>query len=120
METVLIRLRDAGLKVNQAKSSFCAHEIEYLSRILTWDGIKPQTKKVQGILALNLPNNVKELRHFLVIVQYYWDMWERCNDKLALLTDLVRECIETKTTKKNKTKKTLVVKSNSSTDIWQR
>jgi hypothetical protein len=30
METVLIRLRNAGLKVSAAKSSFCAHEIEYL------------------------------------------------------------------------------------------
>ncbi len=30
METVLTRLCDAGLKVNAAKSSFCAHEIEYL------------------------------------------------------------------------------------------
>jgi hypothetical protein len=30
METVLNRLCDAGLKVNAAKSLFCAHEIEYL------------------------------------------------------------------------------------------
>ncbi len=30
MKTVLTRLRDAGLKVNVAKSLFCAHEIEYL------------------------------------------------------------------------------------------
>ncbi len=30
METVLTRLRDARLKVNVAKSSFCAHEIEYV------------------------------------------------------------------------------------------
>jgi hypothetical protein len=30
METVLTRLHDARLKVNAAKSSFCAHEIEYL------------------------------------------------------------------------------------------
>ncbi len=44
METVLTRLRDAGLKVNAAKSSFCAHEIEYLGYILTRDGIKPQPK----------------------------------------------------------------------------
>ncbi len=61
METVLTRLRDARLKVNAAKSSFCAHEIEYLGYILTREGIKPQPKKVQAILALNLPNNVKEL-----------------------------------------------------------
>ncbi len=65
METVLTRLRDAGLKVNAAKSSFCAQEIEYLGYILTREGDKPQPKKVQAILALNLPNIVKELRHFL-------------------------------------------------------
>jgi hypothetical protein len=63
MKTVLIRLCVAGLKVNAAKSSFCAPEIEYLSYILTRDGIKPQSKKVQVILALNPPHIVKELRN---------------------------------------------------------
>ncbi len=43
-------------------SFFCTHEIEYLGYILTRGGIKPQPKKVQAILALNPPNNVKELR----------------------------------------------------------
>jgi hypothetical protein len=106
METVLTRLHDAGLKVNAAKSLFCAHEIEYLGYILTREGIKPpQPKKVQAILALNPPNNVKELRHFLGMVQYYQDMWARRSEMLAPLTDLVRECGEMKTTKKNKTKK---------------
>jgi hypothetical protein len=49
METVLTRLRDDGLKVNAAKSLFCAHGIEYLGYILTREGIKPQPKKVQAI-----------------------------------------------------------------------
>jgi hypothetical protein len=40
---------------------FCAHKIEYLGYILTREGIKPQPKKVQAILALNPPNNIKEL-----------------------------------------------------------
>jgi hypothetical protein len=106
METVLTRLRDAGLKVDAAKSLFCAHEIEYLGYILTREGIKPQPKKVQAILALNLPNNVKELRQFLGMVQYYQDMWARHSEMLAPLTDLlVGECGETKTTRMNKTKK---------------
>ncbi len=39
LEVVLRRLRDAGLKVNAAKSSFCALEIEYLGYVLTRDGI---------------------------------------------------------------------------------
>ncbi len=107
METVLTRLRDAGLKVNAAKSSFCAHEIEYLSYILTREGIKLQPMKVQAILTLNPPNNVKELRHFLGTVQYYQDMWARRSEMLAPLTDLVGECRETKITRMNKTKKNL-------------
>jgi hypothetical protein len=107
METVLTRLRDAGLKVNAAKSLFCAHEIEYFGYILTKEGIKPQPKKVHAILTLNPPNNVKELRHFLEMVQYYRDMWARRSEMLAPLTDLVGECRETKTTRMNKTKKNL-------------
>ncbi len=92
METVLTRLHDARLKVNVAKSLFCAHEIEYLGYILTREGIKPQPKIVQAKLVLNLPNNVKELRHFLRMVQYYRDMWARRSEMLAPLTDLVGEC----------------------------
>ncbi len=107
METVLTRLRDAGLKVNAIKSLFCAHEIEYLGYILTREGIKPQPRKVQAILALNLPNNIKELRNFFGMVQYYRDIWARHSEMLAPLTDLVRECIEMKTTRMNKTKKKL-------------
>jgi hypothetical protein len=71
---VIRRLREAELKVSTAKSFFCTHKIEYLGYILTREGIKPQPKKVQIILALNPPNNVKELRHFLGMVQYYRDM----------------------------------------------
>jgi hypothetical protein len=105
METVLTRLCDTGLKVDSAKSLFYAHEIEYLRYILTREGIKPQPKEVQAILALNLPNNVKELRYFLGTVQYYRDMWAKHSEMLAPLTDLVGECGKTKTTKLNKTKK---------------
>ncbi len=62
LKQVFIQLHDAGLKINATKSVFCAKETEYLGYILTRGGIKPQPKKVQAILALNLPNNVKELR----------------------------------------------------------
>jgi hypothetical protein len=61
LKQVVIQLRDAGLKINATKSIFCAQETEYLEYILTRGGIQPQTKKVQAILVLNLPNHVKEL-----------------------------------------------------------
>ncbi len=106
LEQVFIRLCDAWLKINAAKSFFCAQEMEYLGYILTRSGIKPQPKKVQAILALNLPKSVKELQRFLGMVQYYRNMWAKCSEMLAPLTDLVLvgECGETKATKKNGTK----------------
>ncbi len=55
LEEVLRRLCDAGLKVSAAKSTFCELEIEYLGYILTRDGIKPQSNKVQAILPIKLP-----------------------------------------------------------------
>jgi hypothetical protein len=121
---VLRRLREAGLKVNAAKSFFCTHEIEYLGYILTREGIKPLQKKVQAILTLNPPNNVKELRHFLgmVQVQYYHDMWAKRSEMLAPLSYLVGECGKLKTTnyqEKQGEKETLTLGFNSSNSISQ-
>jgi hypothetical protein len=39
------------------------------------------------------------------MVQYYRDMWAKCSEMLAPLFDVVGECGETKTTRKNKVKK---------------
>jgi hypothetical protein len=105
LEEVLRRLCDAGLKVNAEKSTFCALEIEYLGYILTRDGIKPQSNKVQAILAIQPPTNVKELRHFLGMMQYYRDLWARRRKMLAPLTSLVGEFGQTKVTRAKGTKK---------------
>jgi len=105
LREVLRRLRDAGLKVNAAKSFLCTHKIEYLGYILTRGGIKPQQKKVQAILVINLRNTVKELRRFLGMVQYYRGTWAKRSEMPAPLSNLVGECEETKTTRKNKVKK---------------
>ncbi len=74
LEVVLGRLCNAGLKVNAAKLTFCALEIEYLGYVLTRDGIKPQSNKVQAILAIKPLTGVKQLRCFLGMVQYYRDL----------------------------------------------
>ncbi len=105
LDVVLRRLCDAGLKVNAAKSTFCTLEIGYLGYVLTRDGIKPQSNKVQAIFVIKPPTAVRQLRHFLGMVQYYPDLWARRSEMLAPLTSLVGECGQTKTTKAKGTKK---------------
>ncbi len=92
LEEVIRRLRDAGLKFNAAKSTFCTLEIEYPGYVLTRDGIKLQSNKVQAILTIKPPAGVKQLRHFLGMVQYYRDLWARRSNMLTPLTSLVEEC----------------------------
>jgi hypothetical protein len=71
LEEVLRQLWDAGLKANAAKSTFCTIEIEYLGYVLTRDSIKPQSNKVQAILAIKLPTGLKQpwtfLRHGAIL-----------------------------------------------------
>jgi hypothetical protein len=74
LEEVLRQLRDAELEINAAKSTFYALEIEYLGYVLTKGSTKPQSNKVQAILLIKLPTGVKQLRHFLGMVQYYRDL----------------------------------------------
>ncbi len=85
--------------------TFCALDIEYLGYILTRDGIKPQSNKVQAILTIQPPTSVKDFRQFLGMVQYYRDFWARRSKMLDLLTSLVGECGQTKVTRAKKTKK---------------
>ncbi len=60
---------------------------------------------MQAILAIQLPTNVKELRHFLGMVQYYHDLWARWSKMLAPLTSVVGECGQTKVIRAKGTKK---------------
>ncbi len=56
------------------------------------------------MLAIKPPTNVKQLRHFLGMVQYYRDLWARRSKMLAPLASLVGECEQTKVTRAKGTK----------------
>jgi hypothetical protein len=66
-----------ALKVNPDNPTFYALEIEYLGYVLTKDGIKPQSNKVQAIFVIQPPKGVKQLRHFLGMVPYSRDLRAR-------------------------------------------
>ena len=88
LETVLNHLQQAGLKVNLCKSFFGKDQLEYLGYIITRDGIKPITSKVDAISKIAVPKNRKQLRKFIGIVNYYRNMWPHRSEVLAPLTKL--------------------------------
>ena len=85
---VLRRLKEQGMQVNAEKSSWAQPEVEYLGFLITREGIKPQKKKVQGILDIKEPTSTKQVRSFIGMINYYKTMWPGRSDILTPLTAL--------------------------------
>ena len=61
------------MQVNSTKPSWSVLEVDYLGFTNTRKEIKPQRKKVQGILDLKPPVNIKQVRSFVGMVNYYME-----------------------------------------------
>jgi hypothetical protein len=65
-----------------------------------------------GIFNLDLPNNARELRHFLGMVQYHWDIRAKCSEMLN-----PRENVEKQKPSKKYQQKPLTVGFDSSKGV---
>jgi hypothetical protein len=77
MEQVLDSLQKANFRANLRKCYFGESKIDYLGYEITRDGIQPIPKKVEAILKLIPPKTKRQLRHFLGMINYYRDMWQK-------------------------------------------
>ena len=80
-------MRASALKVHSPKCSFGLKDIPYLGYVITREGIKPEPKKVQGIMDIGRPSTTTEVRAFIGMVQYYRYMWPRWSHVLDPLTE---------------------------------
>jgi len=90
IDEVLSRLEANGYTVNAAKCEWGVRETDWLGHWLTPEGIKPWKKKIDGILVLDKPKTLKQLRGFIGMVNYYRDFWKRRAHVLAPLTALTK------------------------------
>ena len=69
LEKIFHRFQNAGLKVNAPKCSFRLQEIPYLGYIISKDGLRPDPKKVQGIVDLHKPQTAKEMKSLIGMIE---------------------------------------------------
>lgn len=65
------RFRKFGVTINSSKSVFGVTQVEFLGYLVTAEGIKPLPSRVEAIKNYKLPENEKELRRFLGMVNFY-------------------------------------------------
>jgi len=71
IEEVLIRIRNAKLKLHPKKCKFAVQEVHYLGHILTSEGIKPNLDKIKAVRDCPVPKKLKQVRGFLGMAGYY-------------------------------------------------
>ena len=91
LRQVLDRCRERNLKLNREKCHFRVSEIHYMGHVLSADGVKPDPKKVEAILAMPTPANREGLQRFLGVVTYLSKFIPNMSQKSAPLRQLLQK-----------------------------
>ena len=70
LQKVLSRLHKHGWTLNEEKCEFGKEKIELLGHIVSKDGVAPNPKKINAILAFPAPSDVTELKRFLGLCSF--------------------------------------------------
>lgn len=84
-------LKEAGLSIGMKKSRFCFKEVNYLGFVLGGGCLKTDPEKVEAILRIKLPKNVREVRSFLGTAGWYRRFIKDFADISAPLSDALKK-----------------------------
>ena len=91
INTVFKLLREAGLKLNPEKCTWCANEIKILGHIVAFQEIKMDIIKVMAVKNWGIPRNVKQVQEFLGFANYYRRFIKNFSHMAKPLYDLLKK-----------------------------
>ncbi|MBW0553292.1 hypothetical protein O181_093007 [Austropuccinia psidii MF-1] len=89
--SVLQRLRNNNLFSKASKCVFCSSSVEYLGHVVSNEGLKMNSAKVQKILNWPQPKKIKALQSFLGFAKFYHCFIKNYFKKISALTSLLKK-----------------------------
>lgn len=91
LEEVLRRLKENNLILNVDKCKFCRSELKYLGYMVDAKGLRVDPEKVEAILKIPVPKNVRQIRQFTGTASWYRRFIPNFATRLHPLTSLLRK-----------------------------
>ena len=90
LEKVAMRIQEAGLRLRPEKCLFATERIEYLGHTLTSSGVQPNDQNVKAVTDFPTPSNLKEVRSFVGMANFYRRHIPKMATLSRPLTELLR------------------------------
>ena len=100
VDTVLSKLKTAGLRLNKTKCSLMTELVQYLGHLIDSKGLHPIAENVTAIGDAPTPKNVTQLKAYLGIITYYGHFISNLSHVLFPLYRLLRRDKDWRWTKK--------------------
>ena len=84
-------LEAVGLTLNLKKCKLLQHSLTYLGHVISREGIKTETTKVEAVQKFPVPGNVKEVQRFLGLSGWYHRFIPRFSERAAPLHALKKK-----------------------------
>ena len=94
VEEVLRRLEENDLYVKPEKCAWKVRKIGFLGVVIEPSGIEIEKEKVDGILSWPEPRNVKDIRKFLDLANYYWRFIKNFTQVVRPINVLIRKDVK--------------------------
>lgn len=89
LKEVLNRICKAGLTLNRDKCNWCKSELKYLGYVVNASGLLVDPDKVDAVLKIPTPHNVKEVRRIIGLASWYRRFVPNFSSIISPLTSLI-------------------------------
>ena len=94
IKQVLAALSEYGMKLRLDKCEFFRQQVTYLGHAISADGLKPSEERVDAIVKIPMPENIKELESFIGKLNRYGKFLPSFSTTCAPLNRLRRQGVE--------------------------